>query len=363
MPDYLLYHDDLETIEPDEAETHAKIVQLMTDGQNITREKYGKAVRISHAKAHGLLKGTLVIAEGLPYELAQGLFAQAGTHDVLVRLSAAPGEFTDDSKLSTSRGMSIKVFNVEGPHLAPFQSITTQDFVLDTGKEFLTGGAKAFLQAFKPNAELAPKLSDGVKGAVSTVARVTNTALNAIGMNSEKLDFYGHVQKHPLAEPYYSQTAFRYGDYVAKIGVYPATAGLKELEEQPFDPQTPDALREATVEYFRTHAAEFDVRVQLNTGLREMPIEDAQARWSEEDSPYRTVARLVLPVQNAFDPSRESYVDGDLSFSPAHTLVTHRPLGSVNRARLVAYTALATLRRSENHRPQTEPASTEDIPA
>lgn len=363
MPNYLLYRDDIETIDPDEKATRDKIIQVMTEGQNITREKYGKAVRISHAKAHGILKGTLTISPGLPTELAQGLFSTPGTHPVLVRLATAPGEFTDDSKISTARGMALKIFNVPGPHLAPFESITTQDFVLDTGKEFITSGPKSFLQAFKPNAEIAPKLPDAVKGAVSTVARVTNAALNAVGANSEKLDFYGHQQKHPMAESYFSQTAIRYGDHVAKLGVVPSSPGLKALESQPFDPETPDALRNATMAFFKSSPADFDVQIQLNTGLDDMPIEDAMAKWPEENSQYQTVAHLHVPQQNAFDPATEVYVDGDLSFSPAHTLVAHRPLGGINRARLAAYTALANTRRQENNRPTTEPTSIDQVPA
>ena len=363
MPNYVLYRDDIETIASDEGETHAKIIDVMTKGQNITREKYGKAVRISHAKAHGILKGELTVPANLPAELAQGLFAKPGNYPVLVRLATAPGEFTDDSKISTVRGMSIKVFNVDGPKLAGFEGTTTQDFVLDTGKEFLASGSKAFLQAFKPNAEIAPKLSDNVKGAVSNVARATNAVLNAVGANSEKLDFYGHEKKHPMSESYYSQTAIRYGDYIAKLGVVPASSALVALEDTKFDPETPDANREATVAYFKTNPAEFDIQIQLNTDLEAMPIEDAMAKWSEEDSQYQTVARLVLPVQNAFDPARENFVDGDLSFSPAHTLVAHRPLGSINRSRLSAYTALSNLRRTENNRPTAEPTSPDQVPA
>ena len=68
--------------------------------------------------------------------------------------------------------------------------------------------------------------------------------------------------------------------------------------------------------------------VQLNTGLEGMPIEDAQAKWSEEQSPFRTVGRLAIPAQAAFSPpARTMWTDP--SFSPAHTLVEHRLLGSV----------------------------------
>ena len=202
-----------------------------------------------------------------------------------------------------------------------------------------------------------------MKGVVSDIARGTNAALNVVGMNSEKAEFYGHQKKHPMAEEYYSQTAIRYGDYVAKLGVVPVTPGMAEMEAVPFDPQTPDALREAMVEFFKTRPAEFEVVVQLNTDLEKMPVEDANAVWSEELSPYRAVARIVIPVQDAFDPARADVVDNDFSFSPAHTLAAHRPLGGINRARLVAYTALAPLRRQENGRTLAEPTSADVVPA
>ena len=180
MPNYLMYQDDIETIAPDEAETKQKIVEVMTQGMELARQKYGRSVRISHAKAHGLLKGEFVVQDGLPLQLAQGLFAKPGRYEVLVRMAQQPGELLDDSKVSTDRGMSVKVLGVNGPKLEG-HTATTQDWVFDVGKQFLASGMKEFLQAFKPNAEIAPKLSDSVKGAVSTAARATNTLLNAVG--------------------------------------------------------------------------------------------------------------------------------------------------------------------------------------
>ncbi len=361
MAVYTVYRDDIETVESDEQETHDKIIKLMTDGMHLVREKSGENVRISHAKAFGLLEGELLVREDLPPELAQGLFAHPGSYPVLVRLSTAPGEINDDSKMNTARGMAIKIFNVQGPKL-PGHTADTQDFVLDTGKQFINSGAKAFLQTFKPNATIAPKLSDSVKGAVSDISRVTNAALNAVGLNSEKLDFFGHERKHPLAEEYYSQTAYRFGEYIAKLGVIPDTPGLKALFTQPYDPETPDAFREATNAFFRAQPAEFIVAAQLNTSLDEMPIEDAQAEWPEALSQYQPVARLILPVQTAFDTAKNAFFE-DLSFSPAHGLQAHRPLGSINRARLAAYRALSQIRRSENHKSTAEITSANGVPA
>lgn len=361
MPNYLMYRDDIETIAPDENETKQKIVDVMTEGMELARQKYGRSVRISHAKAHALLKGELIVQDGLPLHLAQGLFAQPGRYEVLVRMAQQPGESLDDSKLSTDRGMSVKVLGVTGAKLSG-HTADTQDWVFDVGKQFLATGMKEFLQAFKPNAEIAPKLSNNVKGAVSTVARVTNTVLNAVGANSEKLAFYGHPVVHPANEEYFSQVPYRYGDYVAKLGFFPASPGLEALKEQPFDPETPDALRDAMNSFFKENAAEFELRVQLNTGLDDMPIEDAQAKWSETDSQYQTVARLVIPVQTAWDPAKDDYFE-DLTFSPAHGLVAHRPLGGINRARLVAYKALADRRLADNGKKAEMPTNLEEVPA
>ena len=367
MPNYVPYRDDIETIEPDEPETRTKIIAVMTEGMHLAREKHGgKPVRISHAKAHGLLKGKLIVNEGLPPELAQGLFARPTTYPALVRISHAPGEVLDDSKISAPRGIAIKVFNVEGPHLPPFEGITTQDFVLDTGKAFHVGGPKVFLQSFKPNAKIAARLPEAVKGAVSDVARGAHAALAVVGMEVANLDFFGHPKKHPLEEPYYSQTPYRYGDYIAKIGVVPASTALKALEGRDYDPKTYDAFRESTVALFRTQGAEFDVvvelRVQLCTSLEKMPVEDASVQWPEDQSPYRSVARSVLPPQDAYEPPRADVADIDLSFSPAHSLTAHRPLGGINRARMTVYKALADRRRQENQRPTEEPTSLDQIP-
>jgi hypothetical protein len=361
MPNYLLYRDDLETVEDNEQETHNKIIDVMTDGMHLVRKESGdrENVRISHAKAFGLLKGELVVRDDLPTELAQGLFSQPGSHPVLVRLATAPGEINDDSKLNTVRGMAINIFNVPGKKLAG-HAADTQDFVLDTGKEFINSGPKAFLQNFKPNATIAPRLSDTIKGAVSDASRMTNAALNAVGLNSEKLDLFGHEKKHPMAEAYYSQTPYRYGDYVAKIGVIPDTPGLKALFEQSYDPETPDAFREATNAFFRRQTVEFVVAIQLNTGLDDMPIEDAQAKWSEDLSQYQPVARLLLPMQTAFDAAKNASFE-DLSFSAAHALEAHRPLGGINRARVVVYRALSQKRRVENNKSTEEIASADLI--
>lgn len=359
---YVRYADDLETIDADEQETFDKIIEVMAGGGRITRERYGRSVRTSHAKAHGLLKGELRVLDELPPQLRQGLFAEPRTYPVIVRLAHVPGELLDDRKVSTPRGMAIKILGADGPKLPAHEGQVTHDFVLDTGKAFNAPTAKFFLGAITAT-EAATPMPEGIKAAVSTASRVTNAALNAVGLNSANLDFYGHPFNHPLTESYFTQCAVRYGDYVAKIGVFPVGISGADRPVQSFEPKDENGLRTAVVDDFRIKGAEFEVRVQLCTDLGRMPVENASTEWPENESPYVPIARLTLPAQDAFTPAGQAFVDEDLLFCPAHALAAHRPLGSVMRARMKAYEVLGTARRRENGRPQVEPRSIEEVPA
>ena len=362
MPEYLRYRDDLEAIEPDEPETFRKIIDVMTAGMHEVRRQADRSIRISHAKAHAFLKGEIVVTDGLPPELAQGLFARPRSYAALVRLSQVPGEVLDDRKVSSPRGMSIKVFGVEGPKL-PGHEGATQDFLLDTGGTvFPFADAKQFLAGFAPNDVVAPLLPEAVKGVVSKVARAANVALHAVGLNSPLLDAYGHPPEHPLSQSYYSQAPLRYGDYVAKVGVVPATDALKAMQGQKLDLKDENGVRDAVIEFFRTNEARYDVRVQLAVDEKRTPIEDASVEWPEDVSPYRTVAQLVLPPQDAYDPARQEAVDVGMAFAPWHALAAHRPLGSLMRARLAVYPVLSARRHRENGAAVAEPASLDAVP-
>jgi len=358
---FVRYSDDIEVIEPDEEETFDAIIRVMAQGGQITRERYGHAVRTSHAKAHGLLKGELRVLEGLARELRQGLFATPRSYPVILRLAHVPGEFLDDRRVSTPRGLALKVLDVNGPKLAGHKGERTQDFVLDTGKVFIAPGAKLFLAQITAT-ELAMPMPQGIKQAVSSVSRAGNAALHALGLESANLDFYGHPFLHPLAEAYFSQCPIRYGAYIAKLAVRPVSPGLRALMDQAIDPEDENGLRTAVVKYFRDNPAEFEVGIQLCTDLGRMPVENANAEWPEEESPYRPVARLILPPQDAYSPARQAFVEEDLLFCPAHSLAAHRPLGSIMRARMKAYEVLGRARREQNGRPVREPRSIAEMP-
>ena len=184
-----------------------------------------------------------------------------------------------------------------------------------------------------------------------------------MGGDSPAFGFFGHTKRSPLADAYFSQAPLRYGDYIAKLGVFPVSPDLVAIVDRALDTGAdPDAFRTAVVEHFRTESAEFELRVQLCTDLDAMPVEDASVAWPEDASPYIAVARIVLPPQNAYSPARQAYFDESLSFQPAHSLAAHRPLGSLMRARLQTYQALSAYRHQQNHKTEVEPDSIEQVP-
>jgi hypothetical protein len=358
---YLSYTDDIESIQPDEQESIDGIIKGMTHQTETVEKRDGHAVRASHAKSTACVVGEIVISAGLPPELAQGLFAVAGTFPVAIRFAQGPGEKLGD-RVSTHRGMAIKVFGVPGEKLAG-HDVDTQDFVFATGPTFPSGTAQGFLRDAKQIGAATP-MPEGFKSAVSSLARNMNKILTKVSSPSPKADFFGHPFGHPLADTYFSQAPLRYGDYVAKLGAFPTSPDQAALKEWFLDPkQDEDGFRHATVDYFKEHEAVFELRVQLWANAETQPIEDTAVEWPVEDSQYQTVAIIKIPQQDAYSDARAQYFDEVMTFRPAHSLVMHRPLGSVMRARLQVYKALSDFRHRENATTTQNTADINEIPS
>lgn len=355
---YVRFSEDVEIVQPDEERTIDAIIASMSHESRITADRYRHGVRASHAKSHGLLKGELRVFSDLPEPFRQGLFAEAKTYPVAIRLAVGPGELLSDA-VSTHRGMAIKVFGLVADMLPRHHAVMTQDFVLASGAVFPQADAAGFLTAIQ-GLEAATTRSEGFKTTVATVARIANAAL---GGSSPTLAFLGTPPIPPLADSYYSQAALRYGDHIAKLCVAPVTPELVALSEHELDVRRdPDAFRHSVVDFLKTCGAEFELRVQLCVDLERMPVEDASKEWSQELSPYVAVARIVIPPQDAFSPARQAYMDDVMAFRPSHSMRAHRPLGSLMRARLRTYRHLSGFRHDVNGIKEYEPRELDEIP-
>ncbi len=360
--EFVRYHDAIEQPAPGEQEAIEGIVESMRgETDKVAAARRGLAVRASHAKPSGILKGRFTVHDGLPPALRQGLFAAPATYPALVRLAQGPGEHLSD-KISTHRGLSLKLFDVAGDKIDGHTE-NTQDFVLATGAVFPDADVAAFLKSIR-RIEAHAGGSTTLKEVVSNTARAINATVRAVtGSDVARLAFFGHPPLHPMAESYHSQVPIRYGEHVAKVGLFPVTPMQLGLAGEKLDANfDKDVFRHATVGYCRRHEAVFAFRVQLCTDLATMPIENASVEWPERQSPYVTVATLTLPPQEAFSAERVAFVEQRVGFRPSHSLAAHRPLGSLMRARLRAYAALAAYRQAYNRATPIEPASLDDVP-
>lgn len=352
----LRYDPALETPEPHEAETQQGLIEQILRISETTYKHGDHALRGVHAKSQGIFKGQLIVEAGLPSVLAQGLFAQPGTHDVIARLSTSPGDLLDD-RISTPRGLAIKVFGAKGPRLPGSPDATTQDFVLVNGKAFGAPDAKTFLANLKMLAGTTDK-AEGLKLALAATLRGAEHLVEALGGESATLkSLGGHPETHILGESFYSQVPIRYGDYVAKVGLEPLTPALKALTGGKAElHDKPNGLREDVRRFIAANGGEWAFVVQLCVDTETMPIEQAHKPWPEEHSAYIQVARLVVPPQDSFDEFIEPRQDDALAFSPWRGLAAHQPLGSIMRVRRAVYEASAKFRLEHNGCPMHEPA-------
>ena len=332
----------------DEDQVHRDLMDTMRSIEETTSKDYGHAVRSVHAKAHGVFEGELTVGADLSPELAQGLFAQPGKYKVVMRLSTQPGDILDDA-VSAARGMALKVLDVPGERLPDAEGEHSQNFVLASDPAFAAPDAQKFLGSLKQLAATTDK-AEWAKKALSATFRGIEDVLEAVGGQSATLKSMGGVPiTHPLGDSYYSQTAFRYGDFIAKFSLVPVSSNLTQLHGDRVNVTgRPDALREVVGETIVEQGGEWELRVQLCTDLEKMPVEDASVPWDEEASPYRTVGRISVSPQLSIGTDLQRLVDEQTFFSPWHGLAAHQPLGSVNRARRDTYEMSAEARARFN---------------
>ena len=364
--EYVLWEPEMEDTPPGEAEVVAKMVQILHTNNEHAYAKYKRGIRDAHAKSHAVLRGELEVHADLPEELAQGLFAEPRTYPIIARLSSTSGAIRTD-QMRGVRGLGIKVVGVDptADRALPDDTAVTQDFIMVTHREFLFADAKEYLLKGMPTAVLLARVSDPVLGfGERLLAAVDARILTKVGRPlPDTLRVFIRENTHILGDTFYTSAPLRYGKYVAKMLYAPSSAEVRALAGQP----TPDyrgvnALQDMTVDFFESHPAEYELRVQLCTNVDRMPIDDATKAWSEEESPHRTVATIRFPTQNPYTPERRAYGDDVLSFNSWRGLKVHTPLGSINRLKRDVYDASSRFRHQKNNAPMCEPTSVDELP-
>ena len=349
------YSPDVETVTLDEPQVIRALSDTLRDILETTSRDYGHAVRAVHAKSHGILRGELEVLPDLPAEMAQGIFAKAGRYGAIIRISTNPGDLLHDS-ISVPRGLALKVIGVGGERLDGAEG-QNQDFIFVNGPAFPAPDPAAFLKNLKLLAKTTDR-AEWAKRGLSAVLRGAEKALETAGGESATLQTLGGAPNvHPLGETYYTQTAFRFGDHIAKLSLEPASDSLTRHAGRIIDTRgRPDAIRETVAADMQTGDAVWNLRAQLCRDLDRMPIEDPSVVWDESLSPFVTVARLHVLAQTGWTEDSAELVDEHMRFSVWTGVQAHRPLGAINRARREPYRMSADFRSAFNGCPIHEPA-------
>ena len=341
----LLYTDDVETIPADEADDIEQVVRAMELMLARAQSKTGEYCADVHVKSHGYVQGELRVLPNLPDELAQGLFEREGVYRAVVRFSNAASQPQADA-IPDGRGMAIKVLGVTGDMVSgDEQSGPTQDFLMINHPVFFVRNAKDFLRLERVLVEANDNPIATAQGAL------TGGDWNPLNWHWREMlgavQIAGQLPAHPASSTYFSTSPIRFGKYIVKYRAKPIGDRLDSYLDLVKRLATDgDAMRLALEETLRTEQVLFEFQVQLRTSEQTMPIEDVSVEWPESESPYRTVAHLLLPRQE-MAALRQQQDYQNLAFNVWHALVAHRPLGGINRIRRHAYPVSSAWRRRQ----------------
>ncbi len=339
------YSQDTETIPPDEAQDIQRVMEaiqvLLTRGW----AKSGTFRGDVHVKTHGYAQGEFRVLPNLPSELAQGLFQRDRTCPAIVRFSNSASRELADA-LPDGRGMSIKLTGIDGELLqTEGTDDKAQDFLMINHPVFFASNAKDFLRLEQVLVNADEQVLATATGALA------GETWNPLHWHWREMltvtRIASHLPAHPANNTYFSMTPIRYGDYVAKYRVRPVGTLAESYLQMLYGLSTQaDAMRLALEQTLQQQEILFEFQVQLRNSESTMPIEDACVVWPESESPFRTVAHLLLPRQE-IESLRHQAAFQNLAFNVWHGLAAHRPLGGINRVRRFAYPCSAAWRRKQ----------------
>jgi hypothetical protein len=319
--------------------------RLIRDMADILQEKMsrdyrkGQTRRDAHPKNLACLQAEFIVEPNIPEALKVGIFAAPRIYPAWIRISSSSGRIQSD-KVKDVRGFAIKIMGVEGERFERRnEEKETQDFILMSHPVMPLGTVELFHDAVYYSIKWSPMVFLA-RFVLSGNFHILNE-LNKARQN----------QASPLDIRYWSTTPYLCGpDQCVKYSLIPASHLKSSLPAL----LTDDYLTENMEKHLAAGEASFDFMMQLQKDPGRMPVEDAGVEWREDESPFIKVATLRIPAQVFRTREREDLAE-DLSFSPAHSLMAHRPIGGINRARVEIYRRLSEFRHKQNNRLLKEP--------
>jgi hypothetical protein len=332
-----------ETPQPGEARDLQTMIDEMR--RHLVRDfPRGGFERAGNTKTHGLVRGEIIIHDGLDALFRHGLFATPRRYRCWVRFSGPGPHVEPDIDDVGFVSLSVKVMGVEGAKLWTDETLT-QDFTAICTPTFVT-----------PDVRCNARLQYWSRRHLPAFYFLDPRDPHLLDMMMQGL--WNETQTNPLGATFYSCVPYLLGpDQAMQYSFFPKTEVQSRIPRLPFRP--PDNyLRDNMVATLAEKDVEFEMRLQLQTDPFLMPIENNAVLWPTRLSPRIAVATLRIPKQKFDWPDQLAFAR-ELRFNPWHGLVEHRPLGGQSRARKRMYDELASFRQKMNAVPHTEPNGNE----
>lgn len=279
-----------------------------------------------HAKGIGFA-GELTIASDLPEHARVGPFAKPGhAYRAYVRFSNGSGVRGSDKKQDV-RGIAIKLVGVPGKKvIAGMEDATTQDFLAIATPVVPVRNADEFVTMVR--AAESPALLPFKVGWALGFGRMIQLVRAFTKKPAVPFTSFATAR-------YFSALPIQLGKYAIHFSLDPKQPAAADAQP----PATSDALSDDLVARLKSGSIAYDLRVQFFVDATRTPIEDASVEWRESDSPFVTVATLVLPKQDATSSEGVELRERieSMSFDPWHAVTELKPLGNIMRARNHAY--------------------------
>ena len=307
-----------------------RLKEMFVEMGQKTRIENGQkpAERAVFRKQHGIAYGNFVINKDIPKKFKVGIFA-GDSYECAVRFSSDTSPSSAD--LHSTLGVGLKLFGVKGPKL--LGDGTNADFIFQNINRFFA------------------------KDAQQMCSFTTAGAIDG--------DYDAYIDKHPelasilaamakeeascLSASYWAILPFKLGDsHIVKYRLVPDDT----YKGAPFDNK--NYLKLDLEKRLRNGESRFRFEIQVRTDEKSMPLNDAQAVWSTEESPYVCIAKLHLPQQDVSAIGQAEF-GSNLAFNIWRTLEAHKPLGSIAEVRKVVYAASAEARHQANGQQLQEP--------
>ncbi|MEE1950196.1 catalase family protein [Pseudomonas alcaligenes] len=304
-----------------------------------------RVLRDAHAKAHGCVKAQVTVLQNLVPELRHGVLAEPGkTWQAWMRLSNGNAYPQFDSARD-ARGMAIKLLDVPGDKLLSSKATAAnQDFVMFNHPVFFVRDVAEYKQNFAAQAS-GQKIQAFFPSWDPRSWEIRHLII--------ALKTLAPAPDSPVSATYNSIAPFKLGPHNIKYRVVPDPQSCPPYQLPEQNTALPNFLRNALYQQLSLDRvpACFALQVQRQNAAHYMPIEDTSVEWSEDISPFETVATVRVEPQD-FDTREQNLACDNLSFNPWHALPEHRPIGGINRLRKAVYEAVSVYRHQRNAAPQ-----------